>query len=274
MTEPALHRSNVLEAFDTVAPIFESEYENDITARIRESVYESIRRIVPRGSSILDINCGVGIDAVALAAEGYSVVGSDISPRMIEAAKARAKANGQAIRFYKEANNSLGATLKGSFDVVLSNFGGLNCSQDLRTIAGEVGALTKPGGYFIAIVMPPFSLWETLAGFARGDFKYAFRRFGGTQATGFNDNGFHVTYHRARILERAFRPWFVSRLLNGICVLSPPPHAFRFKARNPSLVRILNWLDASIAHLPGFRSWGDHYMIILQKEDLSTIVPK
>ena len=61
------HTARVAEAFDSVAERFEATLENNITRGIRSKLYTLIDSLVPRGSEILDINCGIGIDAVELA---------------------------------------------------------------------------------------------------------------------------------------------------------------------------------------------------------------
>jgi ArsR family transcriptional regulator len=55
---------------------------------------ELLRRV--RGNTIADIGCGNGSMAETLAAEGFSVIGVDSSPKMIDAARRRLGVNGNA----------------------------------------------------------------------------------------------------------------------------------------------------------------------------------
>ena len=48
---------------------------------------------------VLDVACGTGMHAVALAQRGYSVVGADLSAGMIERARANAAAEEVNVRF-------------------------------------------------------------------------------------------------------------------------------------------------------------------------------
>ena len=86
------HINDVLESFDSIADIFDEEFENDITRRLRQHIYKTIDSLVPAGGGILDINCGTGIDAIALAQRGYRMCGIDLAPRMV--GRARKKERG------------------------------------------------------------------------------------------------------------------------------------------------------------------------------------
>lgn len=268
--EQALKQTNtvrVREAFDNVAGIFETQFENEITQRLRELTYGAIRSIIPSHASILDINCGTGIDAIALAREGFKVVGMDISPGMIE--YARQTAAGQQIRnveFYVSSFEDLSVTEDRKYDLVFSNFGGLNCVEKFDSIAMEIANVTQPGSYFVGVVMPPICLWEIVAGMARFDFKNAFRRLRcNTQATGFQGKTFTVFYHSPRTLTAAFRKWFTVERIYGLSIISPPPHATGFKQTFSRLSKFLEDLDMRIAFLPLFRSVGDHFVLVAKR---------
>ncbi len=64
------------------------------------------------------------------------------------------------------------------FDLVFSNFGGLNCLslQQLSALAPHIDTALKPGGYFVAVVMGRFCWWETLYFLLKGKWASAFRR--------------------------------------------------------------------------------------------------
>jgi ubiquinone/menaquinone biosynthesis C-methylase UbiE len=257
----------VAQAFNLISEDFDRDLENDITKRIRENIYEMIEGLVLPGSSIVDINCGTGIDAIALARRGFRVTGIDISPKMIEHAKRKAEQDHlQNVSFLHGSFERLSEVFDQPADLVLSNFAGLNCSVDLSVVAREVGCIISPGGFLLAVVMPRFSFWESLSYFLRGQWRGSIRRFRKqTTATGFRGKTFIVHYHSPTSFERAFQPWFDVRQLIGVSIFSPSPQSMSFYRSYPRLVRWLERLDDLVAPLPLFRSIGDHYIMVLQR---------
>jgi ubiquinone/menaquinone biosynthesis C-methylase UbiE len=270
----ASHRTNradallVSEAFDNIAASFESDLENDITRRIRKTIYQIIQGLVQPGSSILDINCGTGIDAIALEQYGYLVTGVDISPKMINQAKGNAlQVQCHGICFIHGSFEQLSELIDHPVDLALSNFAGLNCTNNLPGVAEELSRIISPQGYVLGVVMPRFSIWESLSYALRGEWKRSIRRLSEkTAATGFQDKTFRVHYHSTSSFVRAFRPWFDVKSLIGISILSPTPQSMSFYRTHPRLVKWLEKLDTILGHLPVFRSIGDHYIIILQRK--------
>ena len=70
---------------------------------------------VPAGGRVLDIGCGAGREAVGLARAGYRVLGLDIAPPMVEAARRRARQEGLDIAFAVGSVTELDVPA-GSFD--------------------------------------------------------------------------------------------------------------------------------------------------------------
>jgi SAM-dependent methyltransferase len=60
---------------------------------------ETVERHVKPGGRLLDIGCGAGREALGFARLGFRVVGIDIAPRMIEAARENARREGLEITF-------------------------------------------------------------------------------------------------------------------------------------------------------------------------------
>ena len=261
-----MHTARVAEAFDSVAERFEATLENDITRGIRSKLYTLIDSLVLRGSEILDINCGIGIDAVELAQKGYRVTGADLAPNMIQQARLRSRQYKQNIEFIETSFEDLSLLSGKTFDLVLSNFGGLNCVPLLNRVVEEVTRVVKPGGYFIAVVMPRVSLWELVAGITRLNFGFAFRRLPkNVQATGFDGKQFTVTYYSPRAFAAAFSRSFKVEQVRGLNVISPPPHATKFAARFQRLSHWLEQIEDACASLPLFRSVGDHFVMVLRR---------
>ena len=100
------------------------------------------------GERVVDIGCGAGIDSLIAArivgATGQ-VVGIDMTPAMLEKAKASAEAGGfDNVEFRQSYGESLPVP-DGWADVVISN-GVLNLMPDKRKALGEMARVLKPGG--------------------------------------------------------------------------------------------------------------------------------
>src|SRR5690349_6828784 len=111
---------------------------------------------VRRGTRALDLATGTGDIAFALAARGARVVGLDITPRMIEIARLKARtesvagASGGARRVEPHVEFIVGDMLalpfpSASFDVVTTGYG-LRNVPDLSRAIDEIARVLRPGG--------------------------------------------------------------------------------------------------------------------------------
>jgi ubiquinone/menaquinone biosynthesis C-methylase UbiE len=259
--------TSVAEAFDRIAGIFDSDLENATTARLRMKLYSVIESLIQPGSTVLDINCGTGIDALYLVKQGYRLCGIDISKKMIAATQLKfANAGLDHIEFMVTSYDRLSPKNVPLADLVFSNFGGLNCTPDLASAADAIASVTKPGGYFIGVIMPPFSLWEALSYAARLQWRQTLRRVHDyAPATGFNGTIFPVHYYSPGTTAAAFSSHFDRRQLIGLSIISPSPQSRRFVQRHPMLADLLVGIDSFIETFPLLRSIGDHYLIVLQR---------
>lgn len=68
---------------------------------------------------VLDVACGTGKHAIALAKRGYEVVGVDVSAGMVGRAQENAAAEGTAVDFYRAGFGEVSGAVEGMFDAVL-----------------------------------------------------------------------------------------------------------------------------------------------------------
>ena len=101
-----------------------------------------------RGTRALDLATGTGDIAFGLAAEGASVVGLDVTLRMIELARAKIPKRGAA-RFI--VGDMIALPFPGdSFDVVTIGYG-LRNVPDLDTAIAEIFRVVSPGGRVLSL---------------------------------------------------------------------------------------------------------------------------
>lgn len=99
---------------------------------------------------VLDLGCGEGWLARRLAAEGIDVLGVDVAPELIDAARAAGGAR------FEVADYAALAMLAGApgYDVVVSNFA-LFGDASVRAALGAVPQLLAPGGALVIQTLHP-----------------------------------------------------------------------------------------------------------------------
>jgi SAM-dependent methyltransferase len=118
------------------------------------------------GDAVLDLGCGMGHHLQALAPEIASGVGIDLSPRMIEVARARAAASpgAERLRFEVvdaqelEAGAAAVGITRGSIDLALC-IGALEHMLDKRAVLAGVHSLLAPGGRLFCLMPSGDYVW-------------------------------------------------------------------------------------------------------------------
>ena len=122
-------------------------------------VLEVVKRAGLKPQNALDLACGTGTVSELLLREGFNVVGVDISPQMILAAKRKAAEKKLNIEYHIQdaAHLSLGR----SFDLVVSLFDSINYITDpcdLQSAFQKVNGHMRSGGLFIFDVNTEYAL--------------------------------------------------------------------------------------------------------------------
>jgi len=102
---------------------------------------------IDRDAAILDIGCGTGRSTreVARVVSSGSVVGVDLSAKMLEHARAAASAEGLANVRFEQADAQVHPFPDGAFDLALSVFGAMFFADPVAAFANIARAL-RPGG--------------------------------------------------------------------------------------------------------------------------------
>jgi ubiquinone/menaquinone biosynthesis C-methylase UbiE len=230
-----------------------------------------IQKSFHAGEHVIEIGCGTGTDACFLAERGVKVTACDNSSRMIEMAARKAKARGlqNLIDLRPLAAEELGSLQIGArFDGAFSNFGALNCVQDLPALVSELANILRPGATALLCWIGPYCLWEVIYYLFRRKPAKAFRRWHSSPVLARigNETWIPVYYRSVPSLARTFSPQFRLKSIKGIGVSVPPSYLEPLANRFPSLLRLTALADFVLGRCPGVRTLADHVLLEFQRE--------
>lgn len=258
-------------AFDRQSVVFDQLYSGNTIIRYkRERVRQHIMPNLSPGSIILELNSGTGEDAAWFAQQGHYVCATDAAPGMQEKLREKMVKLGLTDRV---STRLLSYTMldqleeKEKYDLVFSNFAGLNCTAELEKVLQSLFPLLKPGGQVTLVLLPEFCLWETLLLF-KGKFRTAFRRF------------FSSAGRKAKVESIAFTCWyyapsFVKKIMRkdydwlsteGLCTIVPPSYIEGFAEKHPRLYKYLVKMENRYKQHWPWRHCGDYYIISFRKK--------
>jgi SAM-dependent methyltransferase len=267
--------------FDAVAQEYDSTFSHTAVGRLlRERVWEIIRGTTSSRATnmALELNCGTGEDAIWMAKQGWQVLATDASAEMVAVSRAKAsiqlsesfELSESSIQFQTCPFTEIENLSEGNFDLIFSNFGGLNCipPEDLRQLGKAVAQKLKPGGKFIAIVMGRFCWWETLYFLLKGKPCEAFRRLGKKPVDARLDAKTTVPtwYYAPSEFKKHLHFTDQKSTIMPIGLWLPPSYLNPFFEKRPRLLACLNFLEKKLAP-----SWlamtADHFLICLESTE-------
>lgn len=273
MNDPAdiLNENAAAAAFSKQAPLFDELYADDTIIQYkRRRVRDHILQWLKPGSNILELNAGTGEDAVFFALQGHTVHATDISATMLERLEKKVKKYGllnnitNEICSYTDLKN---LQTPGTYDLIFSNFAGLNCTNELQKVLRSFDGLLKPGGLVTLVILPKFCLWEFLLVF-KGKFKTAFRRFSGSKGTQAYVEGelFRCSYYNPSFIRKHLKNSFELIALEGLCTLVPPSYLQGFPEKHPKIYQSLVKKENKWKAKWPWTTIGDYYIITLRKK--------
>jgi SAM-dependent methyltransferase len=241
------------QAFDAVAAGYDKLWTCSPAGRLqREAFWNHAGPCFRNAARVLDIGCGTGEDALGLMRSGIEVTAIDISPRMVAVARAR------GVNARELAMERLGE-LGGRFDVVMSNFGALNCLEAPAVLREALARLVVPGGYAIFCVLGRFCLWETAWFLLHGDIRKAGRRWKGKSRASI---GIDVYYHSADRMRESLSPEFALEGHFGIGVFVPPSYV---RGLSSGALHRAAHMDEKLAEKKLWRAMADHQLFIFRR---------
>jgi SAM-dependent methyltransferase len=257
--------------FDGMASRYDERFSDRLPAHwLRAAVRDRLTPLLKVPSRILEVGCGTGADAIWLAEQGHEVIATDASQEMLNEAERKITSAGlkQSIRL-----DQLDLAIRGALrehaappvDLVLANFGVLNCVQRPRDFVAEAADSLRPGGHLALTVMGRFCLWESLRYLLAADPEKLARRWRGRASFDDGPGGAEIWYHSPGSLTAPGLPGLERTGLYGIGILVPPSYLFGLCERWPRLFGNFAQVERLVAGLWPFPFFADHYLILLKR---------
>lgn len=258
-------------AFDAAAATYDQEFTDSSVGRAqRRLVWFHLARVLsqlPAPAEVLEVNCGTGEDALWLAKQGHRVLATDISASMLVVAAQKAAQAGyrHAVTCTRLAAQEIEPdTLGRRFDLILSNFGGLNCLSptDMRALARRLPEMVSPGGRVLMVIMPPFCLWETFWSLITLRPGLAMRRWRkGPVMTQVHGTSFPIWYYRLGWLRRLFSDSFDCVRVRPVGFTVPPSALEGRLHKYPRLLSTMERIDRALGRSSLLAAMSDHALL-------------
>jgi 2-polyprenyl-3-methyl-5-hydroxy-6-metoxy-1,4-benzoquinol methylase len=143
------------EHFDAESRFWRETYErNDALGIINRQRQAAALRYVdelslPKTARVLEIGCGAGFLAIALARRGFAVEAVDHAPKMVELVTRHARETGMDNRIHTGIEDVHELSFEdGAFDLIVA-LGVINWLHDLKKALAEISRVAKPNGYAV-----------------------------------------------------------------------------------------------------------------------------
>lgn len=253
-----------MEDFNKASSSYDKQFSfTSIGKAQREQVWKYTDSLnIPNDSSILEVNCGTGEDANLWQKRGSTILATDISSGMLNVARQKFP----HIHFQQLDVNQLGE-LQLSYDVLFSNFGGLNClaQEELKAFFTHAHGKLNENGKLILIIMGKKCWWDKLFLILKGKWSIRNRR-NANEALSINVDGTTVKtwYYSPTEVKQLAQGQFEVELLKPVGLFVPPSYLANYFEKKKGLLNLLKFLDR-IFSFSFLSNRADHYFICITK---------
>jgi SAM-dependent methyltransferase len=259
------------QAFDTYAESYDEHFTNSLVGRAqRNQVYNCLlSEFKLHQLDVLEINCGTGEDANWLFKQSAHVTATDISDGMIKVAIAKAEKNKATIDFHVMKAQDINKLSNSNFELIFSNFGGLNCLNSEELVEFKLACIEKQSrtNKIALVIMGTNCFWERLFFWIKKDkVKFNRRRHKRGVDTIIDSVSFKTFYYSPTEIQKLFEDQYNPILVKPIGLFIPPSYLEPYIERRPLFFKLLRFLDVVFAQFSFFANKSDHYIIILEKK--------
>jgi ubiquinone/menaquinone biosynthesis C-methylase UbiE len=260
------------QGFDMLAKDYDEKYSfAQINILQRNHVLSYVKKNVLKRNKlhILEINCGTGEDAIYFEKLGNDVLATDASSAMINVAMNKmATLKCANITFKQLAFSEINyANLHAKYDLVFSNFGGLNVLNpiDLKNLFSEVAILLKPEGHFIGVIMPKYCFLEILYFFAKLKWRKMLRRSKkGPVSVNLGGTAVNTWFYSPAEIKKISNDFRLIRV-KPIAIALPPAYLENYFKRKLRVLKLMNIIESIINRFQCLANCADHFLFDMQK---------
>ena len=257
-------------AYDELAPRYDLvPSENRINRLMRNASVAHLLEMYPPGSRVLEIGCGTGDEALALAQRGVDVVAIDPAPEMVRIATEKAEERGLTMRVefrraYARDLPSIADSLGGPFDGGYASFS-LEYEPDLEPVARGLHKVLRPEARFLASVPSRLCLVEFALAIGSGHPGMSGRRLSPWHDHKVGGHFVPIRTYTPRAFARAISPHFAIERVEALPAIVPPPYMNRIYSRFDGFAEAVERADAALRARFPFRYLGDHFIAFLRR---------
>lgn len=269
--------AHVERGYDEISSSYDdNEAANAVGRRARAILQTALFATFRQGDRVLEIGCGTGIDAIALGERGIHVLATDLSGKMIQVVRRRAKERGlSTVEARQLPAQMLGALVdegeEGAFDGAFAHGGVFNMLPEPGVVVDALRRLIRPRGRLFCTIVNHTSLFEVLLYTACLRPRKAFRRLGRdvpipiTREARMSKFVIPTRFYAPRGFSQMFRIGFVVRAMRGMQIVLPPWNLADYMDRLNGVSKALELVEDRIGGLPPFRTWGSLCLIDFER---------
>jgi len=246
--------------FDTQASTYDCVAESALGAELRRRVHAVLNDRIEPADRVVDLGCGSGLDAAWIAPQVRSVQAFDSSADMVARTRDRCR------DFANVSVDHAGVSeleIDRPVNVVLANFGVINCVGDLAAFAPRLRAMLVPGGEAVLVSMARWCPIELAIGAATLNRGLVTRRTNGA-ATG-DYSGMELHYASALNLAKRFDGQLELVHAESLGLVLPPFEQRNWVQRRPKLLGALARADQVLGDFGAQLHLGDHHIAVFRR---------
>jgi len=259
--------------FDKIAPAYDELFTDTPIGKLQRNIVRKyLDETLPANKqiSILELNCGTGEDAVYFAKKGFRVTATDVSDEMLKLTEEKINKYGvgnNCLMKKLDLSNPADFNFEQKFDLVFSNFGGINCinKEELGNICELLSKISNDNGRIVFVIMPKFCLWESIYFLLKLKFGNVFRRASAKPLNVQLNGGIVKTYYYSpKNIVRIFSKNFKIKKVKPVGFFIPPSFLNNYFSRKKKLLSILKKTERAVSNLSFLSKASDHFLIDME----------